>query len=209
MSSKGFRLFIVTHPSRGEASKVTMFSHLDFSGSVPPAGLARCDVEPGPTSLATAPSLRGLLGLASGPPGSLAPLVLTPRELRHRRPRLHVHQLRREHHGGRDAVVLEPVVVAVHRFVAVDILGVFVNLKVAAVVLRRNKRGSWRAGQRREERVWSSNERTRNEGKRFRVERALGYGNGWRSFVSGCSRASAVLTSQVIPMRVIATAERL
>mmetsp|Transcript_11986 Transcript_11986/g.51600 ORF Transcript_11986/g.51600 Transcript_11986/m.51600 type:complete len:381 (+) Transcript_11986:1442-2584(+) len=111
-----------------------MFSHLDFSGSVPPAGLARCDVEPGPTSLATAPSLRGLLGLASGPPGSLAPLVLTPRELRHRRPRLHVHQLRREHHGGRDAVVLEPVVVAVHRVVAVDILGTFVNLEVAAVV---------------------------------------------------------------------------
>ena len=170
-----------------------MFSHLDFSGSVPPAGLARCDVEPGPTSLATAPSLRGLLGLASGAPGSLAPLVLTPRQLCHRRPRLHVHQLRREHHGGRDAVVLEPVVVAVHRVVAVDILGTFVNLEVAAVVLRRRKRGEFASG--------SATRRTRvvveREDERMREKARGRTGARLRKWMAqfcqhGCSRASAV-----------------
>ena len=46
-----------------------------------------------------------------------------------------------------------------------------------------------------------------NKGKH---SRALGYGNGWRNFVSMVVPAQArSLTSQVIPMRVIVTAERL
>ena len=74
--------------------------------------------------------------LASGPPRTLAPLILTPRQLRHRLAGLHVHQLSREHHGRRHVVVLEPVVGAVRVGVVVKILGCFVNFKLATLVLR-------------------------------------------------------------------------
>ena len=146
--------------------------------------------------------------LASGPPRTLAPLVLTPRQLRHRLAGLHVHQLSREHHGRRHVVVLEPVVGAVRVGVVVKILGCFVNFKLATLVLRLVRRiGSRR--QRVDRCGLGLNHGHGHTGK-GKHSRALGNGNGWRNFVSMVVPAQArSLTSQVIPMRVIVTAERL
>lgn len=106
-------------------------------------------------------------------------------------------------------VVLEPVVGAVRVGAVVKILGGFVNFKLATLVLRlvRTYRvtGSACGSMRFRVKSW-----TRTPVGKGKHSRALGYGNGWRNFVSMVVPAQArSLTSQVIPMRVIVTAERL